>query len=133
MMALSELLPRHAWMSHASCASLSLWDVEDLFFPFSDSQEAAKRALKICQSCPVLSECREWTIQSDKEWKTFIHGVSGGLYAAQRRRIASPERLPTCPQCGFHLRKVDDPLGLFPGTLLPAPDGRCTRCARSDY
>lgn len=52
----------------------------DAFFP--DQGEDPGPALKICQRCPIKTECLEYALAADERY-----GVWGGVSANQRRRI----------------------------------------------
>lgn len=68
--------PETAWMAEGNCAHRE----PSTFFP-SDGVgvEIAKR---ICQDCPVISQCLEYAIEH-----RIDHGVWGGTSERERRRI----------------------------------------------
>jgi WhiB family transcriptional regulator, redox-sensing transcriptional regulator len=61
---------RPSWHAEAACRGASP-DVD--FFPASSAE--AGRAKKVCAGCPVLSECRQWSL----EQPSTLEGVWGGL------------------------------------------------------
>jgi DNA-binding CsgD family transcriptional regulator len=65
------------WMDAAACTRVD----PELFF--SDTDDDRKAAIKICQGCPVLAQCRADTLATDLS--TPI-GVRAGLTGSQRRR-----------------------------------------------
>ena len=70
-----------AWRNRAACRDTS----PELFFPIGttgvalDQIDAAKR---VCESCPVTSECLEFALATNQE-----AGVWGGLTEDERRRV----------------------------------------------
>ncbi len=64
------------WMANGNCRNYP----PAAFFP-SDGV-GVDRARKICASCAVLSECREYALANRIE-----HGVWGGCSERERRRI----------------------------------------------
>jgi WhiB family redox-sensing transcriptional regulator len=53
----------------------------------SRSREQTRQAKAICSSCPVLSECRTWALESG-----IPYGVIGGLGEQERYRIRKAAR-----------------------------------------
>lgn len=66
------------WRAQAACKDVDT----DVFFPGKSS--GYKRALKICNSCPVKTECAEFALQFDER---VLPGMWGGLMGQERRRI----------------------------------------------
>jgi WhiB family redox-sensing transcriptional regulator len=64
------------WMVFAACREQD----PDLFFP--QTKEEAERAIAICRTCPVRSECREYSLEAAERF-----GVWGGLTEKQRLRL----------------------------------------------
>ena len=64
------------WMADGNCASRP----PSMFFP-SDGV-GVEHAKKICEDCPVASQCLEYAIEN-----RIDHGVWGGTSERQRRRI----------------------------------------------
>lgn len=69
-------LEERPWAAYAACRTAD----PDLFFP--DSDEAADAAVRICRGCPVMSECRDWALDT-----RVRYGVWGGLTERDRRRV----------------------------------------------
>lgn len=63
------------WMSKAACVGKG-----HLFFDDLKKVQVAK-AKKICATCPVLMECRAYSLENEE------YGVWGGLTANQRRLV----------------------------------------------
>ncbi|MCO5319618.1 MAG: WhiB family transcriptional regulator [Microthrixaceae bacterium] len=64
------------WMAEGNCAHKA----PSLFFP-SDGV-GVERAKKVCEGCPVATQCLEYAIAN-----RIDHGVWGGTSERQRRRI----------------------------------------------
>jgi WhiB family redox-sensing transcriptional regulator len=69
------------WRQSAVCAQVG----PEVFFPAKG--HSAKPAKRICSGCSVRAECLAWALLHDE------HGVWGGLTEAERRAVASRERL----------------------------------------
>lgn len=63
-------------MDKAQCVDM---DVR-VFYPPAGNTSA--KATKICQFCPVMSECLEYSIQMQE-----LYGVWGGMPERQRRKL----------------------------------------------
>ncbi len=50
---------------------------------FSERGDATwvKRAKKICQTCPVLEECKQYVLRASRD--TMVYGVWGGMSSSQ--------------------------------------------------
>lgn len=111
------------WQTHAACRDSD----PELFFPATDDytapavQEQIAAARRVCQSCPVTTECLRWALDSGQD-----HGLWAETTPAERRQIrrarmaGNPDPVadiePMCPACSL----------LFP---MPAVDGElCQRC-----
>lgn len=75
------------WRERALCRE----EDPETFFPVGRSDSAGYRiteaeALAICRRCPVLADCREWTIETRQ-----AYGVSGGLGEDERRELISSD------------------------------------------
>lgn len=68
------------WMLDASCAEVGI----DLFF--GDKGENYKAAKRVCDGCPVISQCLDWGLRVDRETHGERYGVFGGLTPTQRER-----------------------------------------------
>lgn len=71
------------WVDRAACRQQYV----DPDWWFSESQELTEAAVHICESCPVLDECRQWAFTSGDN-----HAVLGGMTAQERVE----ERLARC-------------------------------------
>lgn len=68
------------WMDRAACKD----DPEpDCWFPTKGSTTEAKRAVRVCFSCPVRSECLAWHMAIEEE----PSGIVAGLTAKERKRM----------------------------------------------
>lgn len=70
-----------AWMDEALCAQAD----PDAWFPENGPAVAARR---ICEACPVRSQCLEHAIAANE-----AHGIWGGLNTEERRVVARRRRL----------------------------------------
>jgi WhiB family transcriptional regulator, redox-sensing transcriptional regulator len=73
-------LPGH-WQDEAACADADA----DLFF--SIDEEDQRRALSLCDACPVRTECLEHAIAHGEPY-----GIWGGLREQDRRRLTRERR-----------------------------------------
>ncbi|MFD8626654.1 WhiB family transcriptional regulator [Streptomyces hygroscopicus] len=79
------------WRHQAACRDQD----RDLFFPAGKTGPYLKqiqRAKAVCQTCPVMQECRAWALDNRE-----MHGIFGGMDETERqkllrrtRRIAAP-------------------------------------------
>ena len=70
------LTPRGPWERDAACL-----DAEpETFYP--DKGGSTREAKRICESCPVRSECLEYALANDERF-----GIWGGLSERERRRL----------------------------------------------
>jgi WhiB family redox-sensing transcriptional regulator len=70
-----------AWRSRAICRDSN----PELFFPIGTTGIALGQidaAKSVCDACPVLSDCREFAMETNQE-----SGVWGGLTEEERRQI----------------------------------------------
>ena len=72
---------RLPWADEAACAG---HEAPEMWFPFRDIHDDSKRrrAIEICQGCPVRIECAEYAQQF-----YWIEGIWGGLTFDQRREL----------------------------------------------
>lgn len=85
-----------AWQRHAVCASVD----PELWFP---ENGVSPRAVRVCQTCPVIAECRAYALNS----KEYLFGVWGGMTEADRRRARRDRpRLKPCGTRAAHQRHV---------------------------
>jgi WhiB family redox-sensing transcriptional regulator len=67
------------WSAHGACRG----EDPELFFPVGTTGPAllqVKKAKDVCRRCPVLAQCKEWTLETKPS-----AGVSGGLSEQDRR------------------------------------------------
>lgn len=67
---------REPWMDDAECARVD----PDAWFP--EKGESPKPAKKICATCPVIQECREYALRNRER-----NGIWGGTSDADRRKL----------------------------------------------
>ena len=65
-------------MDYAACATTD----PELWFPELDSLWRVAQAKKICEKCPVKTECLEYAIRNK-----FKDGIWGGLSPTERHRL----------------------------------------------
>lgn len=75
---------KYEWMDQALCAQTD----PDLWYPEGSGQHARK-ALRVCAQCPVLTECGEYAQDVEDATDGRRHGAWAGLSACQRSRKAS--------------------------------------------
>ena len=46
---------------------------------------ATNKALELCQSCPLLTTCREWVLEVEPH-DGMVYGVVGGMTALERKK-----------------------------------------------
>lgn len=115
---LREFFRLEAWVKDAACSP----DNAHRFFP-SHGQHS-KPAKDICAACPVITQCRNYAINSPD----ILYGVWGGMseedMREERRRAGT--RVVKAPSCGTaagyraHFRNAE----------VPCPD--CRRAAAID-
>lgn len=76
------------WQRHGNCRNM---DSAVFFHPDGERglarENRVARAKKICQSCPVLVECRQYALSAQEPF-----GVWGGLDESERREIITHRR-----------------------------------------
>lgn len=100
------------WRDKASCSGAD----PELWFPKSGREEAADRAIRICNSCPVREQCLKFAVDNEIDF-----GIFGGVTARQRypgrakpRQYSTVEKTELQP-CGTpaaalrHRRRGDPP------------------------
>lgn len=110
----------------ASCASLPAAEVDSIFFGKGSS---CNRAVKICNSCPVVEECLAdvlaWEIDGDR------YGTFGGMSAAERQREFGGTGRIRKDMCRNKLHEMtDDNIYVMDSTVVGAERGhrRCIAC-----
>lgn len=76
------------WRDHALCAQIG----GDLWFP--DKGGSSLAAIAVCRSCPVATECLEFSTTLNPDERQ--HGIWGGLSPVSRRLL---HQTFTCTQC----------------------------------
>ncbi|MET0275742.1 MAG: WhiB family transcriptional regulator [Acidimicrobiia bacterium] len=71
------------WRQYARCLGAD----SEIFYPPSESDEAAEPAKAICAACPVREACLEHAITAREK-----QGVWGGLTERERRRLIRQRR-----------------------------------------
>jgi WhiB family redox-sensing transcriptional regulator len=69
------------WWEHAACA----WTYPDEWFPAKG--KSSRVAKRICQRCPVRTECLEYALATGT-----TEGIWGGMSGRQRQRLAENRR-----------------------------------------
>ncbi|QOQ39832.1 WhiB family transcriptional regulator [Trueperella pecoris] len=76
------------WQALGSCNTM---DPEFFFHPEGERggprRRRIERAKRICQTCPVLDQCREYALTHNEPY-----GVWGGLSEEERNRLARERR-----------------------------------------
>lgn len=126
-----------SWMESAACGAADPEDFEPVYNRNSDEENEARfeRARKICDSCPVITQCEENSSITDK-WYTFRAGQEPGQYVHHKKskkityltRSTSPEGKckhghndwvmwggrPKCRTCDRNTRINGDPAIMAP-------------------
>lgn len=69
-----------SWMSRAACKGMPV----ELFMPRRGEVVKIREARKVCFACPVLSECREYSMRAAQE--ADLDGIFGGWTKIERQR-----------------------------------------------
>ena len=72
---------RPDWQKQAACRGMDV----NIFFPRRGETEKAKQAKRICSTCPVIEECREYSFELAQEFDTI--GIFGGLASINRKHM----------------------------------------------
>lgn len=108
--------------NRAACRPGSGVDPE-IFFPVAEPGTMAhhlqtERAKDICRTCPVVSECLAWALESGQDF-----GVWGGMGEVERRSLRHPALLAR------HRAEVARrPAKALPSGHRARPTGRCAQC-----
>lgn len=73
------------WRLRAECRNLG----PELFYPEQGDHHTAKRAIMICEACPVKKACLEDALSDEADVDKY--GIRGGLTPKARRRIRKGE------------------------------------------
>lgn len=74
------------WRGHSACAGMD----PEIFFPVRGDNAGVARARAICATCPVLDECKEWSL-GFSEWQ--MNGITGGMSVRERARIRRERKM----------------------------------------
>ena len=66
------------WLQYGACRGM---DVND-FMPVRGDIVKIRNAKKICNTCPVMFQCRQYGLDNHRAWD--LHGVFGGLTRMER-------------------------------------------------
>lgn len=66
------------WQEEAACQYVD----PELFFILKGQTTKVRQAKKICRSCPVVDQCREWAIEIGDR-----HAILGGTTERDRRHL----------------------------------------------
>ncbi|OZM69903.1 hypothetical protein CFN78_28175 [Amycolatopsis antarctica] len=83
------------WRDRAACQTGALLQVSttsatgaaEVFFPFPSERELTLRAKRVCQGCPVRTDCLPEALDNG-----YDHGVWGGLDERERRELRRADR-----------------------------------------
>lgn len=88
-----------AWMEHAECRGLD----PAMFHPDRGDMETFRRAVEVCEDCPVRAECLDWALTVPE-----VFGVWGGRSEKARQKMRRGHRLVDimreCRTCGAEFR-----------------------------
>lgn len=76
------------WIQNADCRGLD----PNLFVPERYDHTAIRDAKKICATCPVQTECRNYGLELHRH--IDLDGIFGGLTKIERLRLLRKEALP---------------------------------------
>lgn len=74
---------RPEWQKDAACRGMDI----NLFFPRRGETKQTREAKKICESCPVINECREYSFELAQHFETV--GIFGGMATRNRQNALS--------------------------------------------
>lgn len=121
-----------SWQSESRCAKP---DVDPEWWFAQDRKlkgPALKTAFALCVTCPVLDQCKRWTLKTDKELPSeMIHGIQGGL--RRQERLAAKRGKDTqcddrCVHCSKRLRPRHVLEEDSPGTVEMGDPNHCIPC-----
>jgi len=70
-----------SWWDRAACRDADT----DAFYP--EGAGLTKTAERLCERCPVMTDCLDWALAHDEVWGTW-----GGLSERERRQLRVPRR-----------------------------------------
>lgn len=85
----------HTWRDEAAC----LTSDPEIFFPDPADVHTALQAKAVCDTCPVISECRRFAIRTRQR-----EGIWGGLNRHGLKRLADSEGT-ACGDCNADIPK----------------------------
>lgn len=78
---------RPEWQKDAACHTADV----NLFFPKRGEANKIAQAKRICATCPVINECRQYGIELAQQFDTV--GIFGGLTQQNRRTLMKEQGL----------------------------------------
>jgi len=67
------------WFEYAACRGM---DAND-FMPARGDIVKIRNAKKVCNTCPVMFQCRQYGLDNHRAWD--LHGIFGGLTKNERK------------------------------------------------
>lgn len=98
----------NAWAARAACKGAD----DTVFFPETRGHHNAVKALQICRTCAVASECLQHALTAPEQF-----GVWGGKTEQERRDMRPARKRQRPPDCGTesgyarHRRLGENPCG----------------------
>ena len=89
-----------SFMSKAACKGMD----PEMFMPVRGENLKIRAAKKICQFCPVQTDCAEYGLQLSTRYDT--HGIFGGLTRSERETILRERGRKMITWTGARLTKV---------------------------
>lgn len=83
LFALLDALDRPEFLGAGVCAQTD----PELFFPEKGETSKARQAKRLCETCEVRDECREYAVRRGEPF-----GIWGGTTADERRHIRAERR-----------------------------------------
>lgn len=104
------------WRHEAACAGPQYAKHGELWFPNPADEEGRKAAIRVCRTCPVIQQCRDWALDSRQD-----AGIWGGLDERERRALLRRQG---------RIRRQAARCGTRPGYKKHHRDGTpvCERC-----
>ncbi len=127
------------WWRYGKCVGQN----PDLWYPNHETGETARKAVAICMTCPVRTECLDWALETNE-----LFGVWGGQTVRDRRTLRRSRGLTRPTLYGAAKRSYDnaatpiviitpgdgDPRhGTLTGYVNHRCRGECCRQAKRDY
>ena len=85
---------KSSWWQRAACKGVDA----AIFFPPRGANNRSNWAKQICNTCPVLNQCRAYALSNGERF-----GIWGGLSERERRLIRAARGIidRKCPDCGI--------------------------------